>query len=1609
MRTYSRFTRRILSSILAALLCISSAVPAAAAGSRFESPSEPVSEQAADTGIVTSPRSLVLADAAENAVAAASSTSDPDFTFTKVTDTYSTDDPAPNLAITLDLTKYAVIRNYNFSYTTWTDTGYTDGNGNVVVGGSGSGTATPKYRFEVVPVEYLTTGWSVTSVDENRSGVKAGDLLFDREIDIVGGRPFHIEADAVVKKPSDLCLIRFDYDGGALPDGQMDLGGAFFMAGQKIDPNLLPAPVKEGCTFKGWEMSWFDPYELVDKTGVWTSDSILTANTTFKAMWESNAQSMVTLRDLVIDTNNRELVGFTSETTELDIPARFETQNPAGNGKILYTVVGIAEGAFAECDSLFSVSIPDTVASIGSCAFVRCKSLVSVSLPDTLETLGDHAFDGCTALKTVNIPKGISEIRPCTFIECKNLDTVAIPGNVKTIGDNAFNGCECLSIISFEDGLETIGAQAFMDAVGLGGGNGNGRITLPSSLKEIGSGAFCGCVAMSANTEADPFVIPGSVVKIGDMAFDRCLGLTYIRVEDGVRTIGSNVFSGIPDCMVTLPDSLESVADDACDSMCGLHYHGDLANKPFGAGRMIMISYVSNDDGTHTKSCARCGVLSAAETCDMAGTDGACSKCGYKSVSTNSCDHKNIMYTTADAGYVHTGVCRDCGQTVVENETCTCALPNAASNKCEKCGMGIAFDCLTITENNRGKIGYMADSTELTIPRYFQDPDDPGKWYQVETIGAHAFENTKLQKIVISDGVERVGSYSFAYNAELSEIVVPDSITVIDSYAFCGMGHVSSIHIPSGLSYIPDGAYAENSCLTDVTIPSSVTNICDYAFYDDTSLRTVTINGSNVMLMEHAFDGTTSLESVVITGSVLSVGSHVFTNSALPSITFPDGLMEVQDFAFAGAKNLVDINFPDTLETIGDFILVESGSDQHFTEAHPLRIPDSVSMIDRFAFDEVGAIHYHGTSATFYEPPFSNYVPHLCDIIWGAGSECCTYDEPYDYLNHTKTCKICGKSFQVPHLFHDANDYSSCVLCHWDDSILPTAEYSLNKQVLSYSSGKLAEPTPFEPVYLMTAPMPYGLWMDGFDGCSGDDFVVSFDPSTGRLSLTIPGNGISTYADIGILSAPGDKEHVVVQYPRINFNLPAQIPTSGDGWEYAGEAVPPVEKQDFEACLTPYYPDLFDYKVTYSNAATDTPETEITEFIARVESVSGSYVYRQGIFTIPAESVTSDLVIKVSRTPKGTMAFKPYAAGVVAAIWHIPEEPDTASETNLARETIGSTTGSLVDIKIKSIPVYDGRIMYARPVMIGTEQATCWVTLLAPDQAGYDALLSSVEDGSWAEKADGMLVSDMPDGWSDTLKDRFKGDVNNDQVKDIYDAGFLMNVFQGASQLVTQIRNNDDQMIQNYLACDMDMSLTVNASDYIEYGHAPEIETYTLTVDFYGGTLEDGTTLENRTYVKNSNDGQCTFSETALPYLLRSEAPPVKDDLVFYGYSTDPNAVQPDSSALGRDGIGINHLTAIAVHAFQTAEKQTTLYAVYGPPYKTWQISYDAAGGNFGETEHGTLLTKVVSKYSNELSVTFEPLDVTPVRDGYVFLGWAKTEEAAAPDYQPDESVTLTA
>ena len=87
-------------------------------------------------------------------------------------------------------------------------------------------------------------------------------------------------------------------------------------------------------------------------------------------------------------------------------------------------VTRIGEMAFAECDTLFEVTIPEGVTEVASMAFFKCGELRSLDLPESLATIGSDGFSYCAKVPDIFVPAGVKEIGHHAFFGCDGVESI---------------------------------------------------------------------------------------------------------------------------------------------------------------------------------------------------------------------------------------------------------------------------------------------------------------------------------------------------------------------------------------------------------------------------------------------------------------------------------------------------------------------------------------------------------------------------------------------------------------------------------------------------------------------------------------------------------------------------------------------------------------------------------------------------------------------------------------------------------------------------------------------------------------------------------------------------------------------------------------------------------------------------------------------------------------------------------------------------------------------------------------------------------------------------------------------------------------------------------
>ena len=282
-----------------------------------------------------------------------------------------------------------------------------------------------------------------------------------------------------------------------------------------------------------------------------------------------------------VDPSNPQEVGVYAADTTITTANIPETVTYQGT---TYNVTYIGFGAFMNCSSLTSVTIPNSVTSIGGDyfyddgAFQNCSSLTSITIPNSVTSIGDKTFFGCSSLITITIPNSVTYIGRAVFYGCSSLTSVSLgTGITSLMSYNAygkspsygfFHDCSSLTSITIPNSVITIGFGAFMNCSSLT------SITIPNSVTSIYSAAFENCSSLTSIT------IPNSVTSIRTDAFLGCNNLTSMTVECTNIPNLSNIGLNSTLQNLTLEENVTSIASGAFNGYSFLQNVTCLATTP---------------------------------------------------------------------------------------------------------------------------------------------------------------------------------------------------------------------------------------------------------------------------------------------------------------------------------------------------------------------------------------------------------------------------------------------------------------------------------------------------------------------------------------------------------------------------------------------------------------------------------------------------------------------------------------------------------------------------------------------------------------------------------------------------------------------------------------------------------------------------------------------------------------------------------------------------------------------------------------------------------------------------------------------------------------------
>ena len=187
---------------------------------------------------------------------------------------------------------------------------------------------------------------------------------------------------------------------------------------------------------------------------------------------------------------------------------------------------------------------------------------------------------------------------------------------------------------------------------------------------------------------------------------------------------------------------------------------------------------------------------------------------------------------------------------------------------------------------------------------------------QLHEIEKRAFYSSGLKAVDIPDNVTKLGERAFFDCNDMLELALGTGLDGIPDGTFGYCQSLIEIEFPSNITYIGDNAF-ELTALQKVDIPDTVTSIGNAAFADCVKLQEVNIGNGTAYISDQAFSGC-DLRKITISDKVQTIGDSAFSeNENLESIEIPNSVTKIEYGAFMGCKSLMEIEIPDSVESIG--------------------------------------------------------------------------------------------------------------------------------------------------------------------------------------------------------------------------------------------------------------------------------------------------------------------------------------------------------------------------------------------------------------------------------------------------------------------------------------------------------------------------------------------------------------------------------------------------------------------------------------------------------------------------------------------------------------------
>ena len=438
--------------------------------------------------------------------------------------------------------------------------------------------------------------------------------------------------------------------------------------------------------------------------------------------------------------------------------------------------VRVENAAFANCDGLTTLSIPNTVNLISS-PFSTCTNLTTIycdtdipyygfsasgtnatlTLGNNVKTIGSYGFYQAS-ISAINFGTGLETIKEMAFSEGYKGSTLTLPNSLVTIEKGGFSVNPSITTINFGNSLKEIGAMTGVSGPYSGGFSQSSvtSITLPDSLEILGAYTFCGCQYLSSITLNNGLkMIGGSCFAKNNNDFPATI-ITSITLPNSLEEIGGSAFRYVTTLTsITIPDGV--IVGASCFNNCS-----GLTSLTLGEG-------VSLKQNAFADCPNLTGTLNIRDNTKFLGEQ------VFRGAGFTGLTLGNGITFDSSAIYVFTGCTSITGTVTIPSDWEY--IPDGLFGQCSGITKIIMHD--GIESIGAGAFSRCTGATEINIPK------------NVKSIGNSAFTNVRITgDLILPDGLETIGEQAFSSSRYNGTIIIPASVNEIGSKAFLNMSYV---------------------------------------------------------------------------------------------------------------------------------------------------------------------------------------------------------------------------------------------------------------------------------------------------------------------------------------------------------------------------------------------------------------------------------------------------------------------------------------------------------------------------------------------------------------------------------------------------------------------------------------------------------------------------------------------------------------------------------------------------------------------------------------------------------------------------------------------------